>query len=88
MPRVLQVRERQAWQMRQSSSLAFSSTRAFALSLLDRRAADGADGETPVEKRLGRGQALGTPNAVWERGEGGSRTVGPSSPPTPRLELR
>ena len=46
-PRVLQVRTRQAWQMRWSSLLACSSARAFALSLLDRRALVGVDGDTP-----------------------------------------
>ena len=46
-PRVLQVRTRQAWQMRWSYLLACSSARAFALSLLDRRAVVGVDGDTP-----------------------------------------
>ena len=46
-PCVLQVRTRQAWQMRWSSLLACSSARAFALSLLDRRAVVGVDGDTP-----------------------------------------
>ena len=43
-PRILGGRARQAWHHRWSSMLACASARAFALSLLDRRAAVGSDG--------------------------------------------
>ena len=46
-PRILAGRARQAWHHRWSSMLACASARAFALSLLDRRAAVGCDGEPP-----------------------------------------
>ena len=46
-PRILAGRARQAWHHRWSSMLACASARAFALSLLERRAAVGCDGEPP-----------------------------------------
>ena len=45
-PRVLRGRARQAWQHRWSAVLSCATARAFALSLLDRRAALGCDGDT------------------------------------------
>ena len=45
--RILAGRARQAWHHRWSSMLACASARAFALSLLDRRAAVGCDGKPP-----------------------------------------
>ena len=46
-PHILRGRARQAWQHRWSSMLACAASRAFALSLLDRRPACGSDGATP-----------------------------------------
>ena len=48
LPRVLRARARQAWQHRWSAILFCATARAFALSLLDRRAALGCDGDTPT----------------------------------------
>ena len=45
-PRILAVRVRQAWHHRWCSLLACAASKAFALSLLERRAAVGADGGT------------------------------------------
>ena len=44
--RVLRGCARQAWQYRWSAVLSFATSRSFALSLLDRRAAFGCDGDT------------------------------------------
>ena len=46
-PRILAVRARQAWHHRWCSLLACAASKAFALSLLERRAVVGADGGTP-----------------------------------------
>ena len=48
LPRVLRGRARQVWQYRWSAILSCATARAFALSLLDRRAALGCDSDTPT----------------------------------------
>ena len=47
-PTILRKRAEQAWRMRWCCLLACAAARAFAASLLERRAAGGADGETPT----------------------------------------
>ena len=52
LPRLLRGRASQAWQYRWSAILSCATARAFALSLLDRRAVLGCDGDTPTSLTL------------------------------------
>ena len=54
-PKIMRSRAKQAWLLRWGSLLACSSARASAMSLLERRSGNGADGLTPL-----------TDDVVWE----------------------